>query len=88
MRIPEDKFYSCDGKIMHELKNTDLLLSTMPNCLGGKTGFTPLAGKSLLAGAVDESGKHKIIAVLLNDEQRWEDMKILVNWVFKNYKWQ
>lgn len=88
MRIPEERFFSADGKYMHELKNTDLLLTTLPNCLGGKTGFTPLAGKSLLTGVADVTGEHKIIAVLLNDENRWEDMKILASWIFENYKWQ
>ncbi|PJA88113.1 MAG: hypothetical protein CO140_00650, partial [Candidatus Moranbacteria bacterium CG_4_9_14_3_um_filter_40_7] len=88
MRIPEEKFFSSNGKYMHELKNTDLLLFTLPDCLGGKTGFTPLAGKSLLTGVTDAKAEHKIIAVLLNDENRWEDMKILTNWVFENYKWQ
>lgn len=88
MRIPEGRFYSSDGKYMHELKNTDMLLSTLPNCIGGKTGFTPLAGKSLLLGAEDSTGKHKIISVVLNDEQRWDDMRILVDWIFTNYKWQ
>ncbi|KKR21533.1 MAG: D-alanyl-D-alanine carboxypeptidase DacB [Candidatus Moranbacteria bacterium GW2011_GWA2_39_41] len=88
MKIPEGQFYSCDGKYMHVLKNTDMLLNTLPGCVGGKTGFTPLAGKSLMLGAEEPTGKHKIIAVLLNDEQRWDDMRTLVNWVFENYKWQ
>lgn len=88
MRISEDRFYSTDGKYMHELKNTDQLLNNLPNCIGGKTGFTPMAGKSLLLGATDPSGKHKIIAVVLNDETRWEDMKTLIDWVFENYKWK
>jgi len=88
MKIPEGKFYSCDGKYAYELKNTDMLLTTLPNCIGGKTGFTPLAGKSLMTGAKDPTGKHRIIAVILNDEQRWEDMKTLANWVFNNYTWQ
>ncbi|MBU2028923.1 serine hydrolase [Patescibacteria group bacterium] len=88
MRIPEERFFSADGKYMHELKNTDLLLTTLPNCLGGKTGFTPLAGKALLTGVTDTAGEHKIIAVLLNDENRWEDMKILINWVWENYQWK
>jgi len=88
MRIPEERFFSVDGKYMHELKNTDLLLTTLPNCLGGKTGFTPLAGKALLTGVADATGEHKIIAVLLNDENRWEDMKILTNWVWENYQWK
>lgn len=88
MRIPEGQFYSTDGKCEHVLKNTDLLLDTLPNCIGGKTGFTPLAGKSLLLGATDATGKHKIISVLLNDEKRWDDMRTLVSWIDQNYKWQ
>jgi len=88
MKIKEGEFYSCDGEYMHELKNTDELLETLPNCIGGKTGFTPLAGKSLLTGAVDQTGKHKIIAVILNDPERWEDMESLIGWVFENYEWK
>lgn len=88
MRIPDGRFYSCDGTYMHELKNTDMLIESMPNCIGGKTGFTPLAGKSLMTGATNPTGKHKIIAVILNDETRWDDMKSLIGWVFNNYTWQ
>jgi D-alanyl-D-alanine carboxypeptidase len=88
MRIPEGTFYSTDGKCEHALKNTDVLLDTLPNCIGGKTGFTPMAGKSLMLGITDESKKHKVVAVVLNDENRWEDMRTLTNWVFENYKWQ
>lgn len=88
MKIPDGKFYSSDGKYMHEMKNTDLLLDSIPNCLGGKTGFTPLAGKSLLLGSVDPTGKHKVISVVLNDEKRWEDMPILINWIWTSYEWR
>jgi D-alanyl-D-alanine carboxypeptidase len=88
MKMTEGTFYSTDGKYMHQMKNTDLLLGSIPNCLGGKTGFTPLAGKSLMMGTVDPSGKHRVISVVLNDENRWEDMKTLVNWVFNNYEWK
>ncbi len=88
MRIPEERIYSTDGTYMHELKNTDILLEELPNCIGGKTGFTPLAGKSLLFAGTDPSGKHRVVMVILNDEQRWEDMRTLNNWVFQNYKWK
>jgi D-alanyl-D-alanine carboxypeptidase len=47
-----------------------------------------MAGKSLLMGSVDQSGKHRIMAVVLNDENRWEDMRVLVDWVFGSYKWK
>jgi serine-type D-Ala-D-Ala carboxypeptidase (penicillin-binding protein 5/6) len=88
MKIPEAQIYSSDGKYMHQLKNTDLLLDEMPNCLGGKTGFTPLAGKSLLLGSTDNSGKHRVIAVVLSDVNRWDDMRVLIGWVFNNYEWK
>jgi len=88
MKIPEGRFYSTDGRYMHELKNTDILLNDLPNCIGGKTGFTPLAGKSLLLGAEDPAGRHKIIAVVLNDDNRWDDMRTLVDWTFENHRWQ
>lgn len=88
MRIPSERFFSSDGKYMHELQNTDLLLTELPGCIGGKTGFTPLAGRSLLTGAIDSTGKNKIIAVILNDEYRWGDMKTLINWAFESYEWK
>ena len=89
MRMPEAQVSSCDGKYSHLLKNTDLLLEQMPNCLGGKTGFTYNAGKSLMMAAVDpQKGKHRIVAVILNDNNRWEDMVNLINWTFDNYEWK
>ncbi len=88
MKIPETTVYSADGKIAHKLKNTDKLLNELPNCIGGKTGFTPLAGKSLMLGAVSNDKKHKIIAVILDDPNRWNDMKKLISWTFDNYQWK
>ena len=87
MRIPDGKFYSADGTYMHELVNTDILVGEDSKFIGGKTGFTPMAGKSLLAAAKDPEG-HRIVAVLLDDEKRWEDMRTLVNWAFEAYEWK
>ncbi|PIW94888.1 MAG: hypothetical protein COZ85_02745 [Candidatus Moranbacteria bacterium CG_4_8_14_3_um_filter_34_16] len=88
MRIDEEKIYSSDGKYMHQLKNTDILLGEMENCLGGKTGFTPLAGKSLLTATVDETKKHRVVAVILDDPDRWGDMRRLTQWIFDSYDWR
>lgn len=88
MRTSKATVHSVDGKYTHNLKNTDMLLNKMPNCIGGKTGFTPLAGKSLMLGAVSPVGKHRIIAVILDDPNRWDDMKNLINWTFNNYQWR
>lgn len=89
MKMSGVEIGSCDGKYSHQLKNTDLLIGQIPNCLGGKTGFTYNAGKSLLLAAADPAtGKHKIVAVILNDNNRWEDMTKLINWTFENYDWK
>jgi serine-type D-Ala-D-Ala carboxypeptidase (penicillin-binding protein 5/6) len=89
MNTSEATVRSIDGKYEHHLKNTDMLLGQVPNCLGGKTGFTYNAGKSLMLSATDpETGKHKIIAVILNDDNRWNDMRNLLDWTFANYEWK
>ncbi|NTV40730.1 MAG: D-alanyl-D-alanine carboxypeptidase [Candidatus Moranbacteria bacterium] len=88
-RLPNNSIiYSSDGKISHTILNTDLAIDEIPNLLGGKTGFTPLAGYSLLMGATDKSGKHSVFAVLLDDPTRWQDMKTALNWTFSSYKWE
>ncbi len=89
MKKKEIEIRSCDGKYSHLIKNTDLLLDQMPNCLGGKTGFTYNAGLSLMMAAEHPiKGKHRIVAVILNDNQRWEDMRNLIEWTFSNYEWR
>lgn len=82
------EIFSADGKLKHTILNTDLILDESPYIIGGKTGFTPLAGYSLLMGATDPTGKHKIIAVLLDDSQRWQDIRTSINWTFKAYSWK
>lgn len=89
MKIKEKEIYSLDGRIVHRIVNTDVLLDQMPNCLGGKTGFTYEAGKSLMMAAHHPSNKeHKAIAVILDADYRWEDMKNLLSWTFSAYNWQ
>lgn len=88
-RLPNNtEIQSTDGKCIHTILNTDLLVNEIPQCLGGKTGFTPLAGKSLLLAATDPTEKHKIIAVVLDDEYRWEDIRKMINWTFGAYEWK
>lgn len=78
---------SVDGNTQHTILNTDMILDEMPNMLGGKTGFTPMAGYSLLVATQDESGKHTIINVLLDDPYRWKDIKTMSSWAFNSHIW-
>lgn len=88
-RLPNDsKVASADGQLVHTIINSDIVLNEIPNVIGGKTGFTPLAGYSLLMGVNDPSMKHKIIAVLLDDPNRWQDIRTAIDWTFKSYSWK
>jgi D-alanyl-D-alanine carboxypeptidase len=88
-RLPTNTIItSTDGKCTHDIINTDLILGQVPNCLGGKTGFTPLAGHSLLLAATDPTEKHKIIAVVLDNPYRWQDIKVMIDWTFQSYGWE
>lgn len=87
MKIEKTEIVSADGKLTHEVFNTDQLIGTMPNLVGTKTGFTPLAGYSLLAVATDPSGEHPVIAVVLNDPYRWDSIRSMFDWSFESFDW-
>jgi D-alanyl-D-alanine carboxypeptidase len=79
---------SCDGQISHTLINTDIGLNDIPNAMGAKTGFTPMAGYSLLLGVSDPSHLHRIVIVILDDPYRWQDIRTAIDWTFKAYSWE
>lgn len=88
MKYETKEIYSADGQISHTIINTDLLLGQLPNVIGGKTGFTYEAGKSLMMTAHHPQDQNKkVIAVVLDDNYRWDDMKKIFNWVFEAYNW-
>jgi D-alanyl-D-alanine carboxypeptidase len=57
------------------------MLQTFPGTIGGKTGFTTIAG-GCLAVAVKRGGR-TIVAVVLHTNDIWTDMPNLVNAAFK-----
>jgi len=82
---------STDGKIQHTIINTDRYLdqTNKPlNLIGTKTGYTPLAGYSLMTIVNDPSMKHRIIGVVLDDPERWQDINNMINWTFNSYNWE
>lgn len=85
MRMESQTFMSVDGTREHHIFNTNQLLGQYGRMLGAKTGFTPLAGYSLLS--VGEENGHQVIAVLLNDPVRWDDIKTVFDWAFTSFRW-
>lgn len=89
MRTEKTDIVSVDGRYSHEIFNTNELLGQYDNLVGTKTGFTPRAGRSLLAVAADPiTGKHRIIAVVLDDLYRWQSVKSMFSWGFSSFRWQ
>ncbi len=88
MRLEKTTITSADGKYTHEIFNTDQLLGQFPNLIGTKTGFTPLAGYSLLAVATDHTANHKIVAVVLDDQSRWQSIQSMFDWSFQAFDWK
>ncbi|OGN05963.1 MAG: hypothetical protein A2669_01180 [Candidatus Yanofskybacteria bacterium RIFCSPHIGHO2_01_FULL_48_25b] len=84
---------SVDGKISHEIKNTNQLLGVLPDIIGGKTGYTEGSLGCIIliidmpSGEGLTSQNDKIIAVILGSRGRFEDMKKLVAWTKSSYQW-
>lgn len=73
-----------EGSTRH-YETTNKLVGTYLNILAGKTGYTYSAGQNLVI--VTEKEGREIGAVILGSEDRFHDMKTLVEWVSRNYTW-
>lgn len=65
------------------LYNTNRLLGSYPGMEGGKTGTTAAAGACLVASAVRDG--MRLISVVLDSADRWEDTRRLLDWGFANF---
>ncbi len=73
------------------LRNTNKLLvdqSVMGDIIGGKTGQTDLAKQTLTVLTIAPDGKTLIAHVVLQSDDRFGDMKALVNWTKTAYNWK
>jgi len=75
---PYYEIAATDNHKAYELYNSTNLLTTYPGVKGVKTGYTPEAGYCLIT-YLDYEG-HKIIAVLLDSEDRKHEMKELLDY--------
>lgn len=88
----EYNFVTTEGR-EKKISSTDYLLYSGPqakiNILGGKTGYTEGAGYCFVGKFIDPR-QDEIISVVLNSNgknDRFEETKNLVDWVFTNYNW-
>ncbi len=69
VRRLEARIESVDGTRRFDLRNGNELMGRHPDAIGVKSGYTPKAGKCLIALA--ERGGVRVLLVLLNAPDRW-----------------
>lgn len=95
VRIPMMEIRSADGRIRHRLENTNELIKTNGkngyHIYGLKTGNTIGAGPSLIALSDGPNGngkKREILTIVLGSKDRFQESKILIDWVFRAYEFR
>lgn len=77
---------SVDGNLTHDLQSTNDLLNSFLNVLGLKTGHTEKAGLCFVS-VIENDNQNKIIIVVLNSPERFNETKMLATWAFRSYIW-
>jgi len=79
-----------DKKRTVKLKNTDTLLKSYLNVLGGKTGSLDTAGYNLAVKIKGDKNQDIIVVVLgsQSNTDRFQDIKAVTDWVFNNWQWK
>lgn len=72
--------------VSRNYKSTNQLHGTYFPVLAAKTGYTVEAGENLVVMTYGDKGQ-RIGAVVLGSEARFQDMKTLVEWVWRSYTW-
>jgi len=74
------------NQIQHHLVSTNELLGVVPEIKGLKTGWTPEA-KGCFIGLIDIND-HRVISVVSQSDDRFQDTKTLVDWLKQNVSWE
>lgn len=78
---PEFELYDPDGVFHHQLLTTNEIINEFPEIIGGKTGYTLEAKGCLILVLKDQRTGNIFINVILRSNNRFEDMKKLINYV-------
>ncbi len=86
VKISKTTVKDVSGKFVHQLNTTNKLLGQFENVIGVKTGTTDEAGESLVAAVEGDSGQ-KVIVVLLDSPNRFQEGKKALDWALTAYSW-
>lgn len=87
LSTPELDIYGSGGLYYHQVLNTNKLLGEIPGIVGGKTGWTAQAQGCFLLVLKNPNSNKFLINVILGSEDRFGEMKKLIDWVYQAYKW-
>lgn len=87
-RTKEIILYRDDNISYGKITNTNELLGKIPDIVGGKTGFTTDAKGCLILVLNNHQSGNYLIYVILGSDDRFGEMKKLINWVNSAYIWQ
>ncbi len=76
---------STDEKFSGKIETTNQLLREIPNSIGVKTGTTAEAGQVLIY-EYNDSEKNLLI-VVMGSTDRFNDVKLILNWLTASFKW-
>ena len=83
--IKETVISDTSGENKHNLYTTNQFLAQEFGIMGVKTGTTDLAGQVLITQV--EKGGRSILIVVMKSQNRFEDTKKIIDFVFNNYTW-
>jgi len=86
-RTKEMDLQRLDGSYYGKLVNTNQLLGEIPEIVAGKTGFTTAAKGCLLLVLKNIQNNSYQIYVVLGAEDRFLEIKKIIDWVNLAYKW-
>ncbi|MGL5830896.1 MAG: D-alanyl-D-alanine carboxypeptidase family protein [Candidatus Altimarinota bacterium] len=84
--VKETEVSNTDQTLTHQLLNTNQLFDSYLQVFGLKTGTTDLAGQCLISIVSNQQG-HRIMNIILNSPSRFNESKILSEWIFTSYNW-
>lgn len=83
VKTKEKTVFDVSGKKKYDLRNLNKLLFEN-GVFGVKTGSGSF-GENLILG--NEHDSHKIMLVVLGSKDRFNDSKVLSDWIFRSYRW-
>ena len=85
LAAPKGVLETREGKHL-AYRSTNKLVNTYVPIKAAKTGYTRAAGQNLVIITEGAAGQ-EIGAIILGSTSRFQDMKVLIEWIWRNYSW-